>query len=140
MPLQLVRHAAGAEDDDAQILRERLDGAPERLAEVAAAVARRRRELHDIHGQRNDPAGPFLRLAEHQGERHGQAMIDVHLVDDREIELVEDDRLRDMTGQHGMPDDGRHRPRTPAFVRRRKLRRTTQRECRNDVRSRNAEA
>src|SRR6185295_17366742 len=36
--LKLVRHAAGAEDDDAQLFFPRLHGALERFAEVVAAI------------------------------------------------------------------------------------------------------
>ncbi len=42
------------------------------LAEIEAAIAARRREQHHVHGERNDLAGPFLGLAEHQAQRHGE--------------------------------------------------------------------
>ena len=75
---------------------ERLDGAADRLAELIAAIARRRRVLHDVHRERNHAARPRLRLPEHQRQRHGQAVVDVHPVDDGEIEVVLDHRLRDV--------------------------------------------
>src|SRR5690349_14162490 len=40
LALQLVRHAARTENDDTQIFRIRLDRAPDRLAEIEAAIAR----------------------------------------------------------------------------------------------------
>ena len=60
-------------------------------------------------------------------------MIDLHLVDDGEVELVEDDRLRDMRGELGMPLHHRHRPRAPAFVGGRKFRRAAERESRDHL-------
>src|SRR3569832_2472441 len=60
--------------------------------------------------------------------RHGQAsgwpnisVSDILLVDDGHVELVEDQRLRDVARHLRMTDDGRHRARAPAFIRRRKL-------------------
>jgi len=43
-------------------------------------------------------------------------VVDVHLVDDGEIEIVLDHRLRDMRGKLRMPDHLRHRARSPALV------------------------
>src|SRR3984957_15911620 len=76
--LQLVRHAPRAEDDDAQILRKGLDGSLDGLAEIEAAVASRRRVLHDVDGERDDLAGPLFRLTKHQRQRHGEAVVDIH--------------------------------------------------------------
>ena len=59
------------------------------------------------------------RLPAHQTQGHGQAMVDIHLVDDGQVEIVLDHRLRDMRRQFGMTDHGGHWPRTPAFVGRR---------------------
>src|ERR1700722_5380753 len=77
--LQLVRHAPRAEDDDAQILRKGFDGFLDSLAEVEAAVAGRRRILHDVDGERDNLARPLFRLPEHQRQRYGEAVIHVHL-------------------------------------------------------------
>ena len=66
---------------------ERIDGAADRPAELIAAIARRRRVLHDVDRERNHLARPRLRLPEHQRQRHGEAVIDVHAIDDREIEV-----------------------------------------------------
>ncbi len=131
--LQLVAHAAGAPDLHLQIGVERIDGAADRLAELVAAIARRRRVLHDVDRERNHLARPRLRLAEHQRQRHGEAVIDVHPIDDREVEIGLDHRLRDVLGELRMPLDDRHRPRAPAFVGRLELLRAADRERRNDV-------
>src|SRR4051812_28834507 len=122
-PLQLVRHPAGAEDHDPQVLVERFDGLADRPSQHVAAVSGRHRVDHDVDGERNDGTGPLARLAEHQGERYGEAVVDLHLVDDGEIEFVEDDRLHDMRGELGMAFHRRHLARPPSLVRDRELRR-----------------
>ena len=132
-PGNLVRHAAGAEHHDAQVFRIGRDGLADRAAEIEAALAGRRRVLHDIHGERNDRAGPFGRRAEREVERHRQAMIDFHLVDDGEVEPVEDGRRRDVRGKLRMALHHRHRARAPAFVGGRKLRRAAEREGRDQL-------
>ena len=43
--------------------------------------------------------GPGFGLAEHQGERDGEAVVDVHPVDDGEIEVLLDHGLRDVPGE-----------------------------------------
>src|SRR5690606_14092782 len=63
-PLNLMRHAACAEDHDVQILVPALDGLLDSLAEVVAAVARGCRILDDVDRERNHAHGPRLRLAE----------------------------------------------------------------------------
>ena len=100
--LQLVAHAAGAPDLHVQILPKALHRRADRLAQHPAAVARGHRIGDDVDRERNDLARPFLRLAEHQRQRHGQAVIDVHLVDDGHVEIVEDQALRDVPGEIGM--------------------------------------
>src|SRR6185312_5813657 len=50
-PLQLMRHAAGAEDHDAQILREAVDRLADRLAEHVAAMPGRRGILDHVDAQ-----------------------------------------------------------------------------------------
>jgi hypothetical protein len=76
---------------------------------------------------------PFLRRAEQEVHWHREAVIDLHLVADRQVELVEDHRLRDVRRQFGVPLHHRHRARTPTFIRRRKFLRTSQRKGRNDL-------
>ena len=132
-PADLVRHAAGAEDHDPQVLRIGLDRLADRLAEHEAAMPGRRRIEHHVDRERDDRARPFLRRAEHQVHRHGQAVIDLHLVADGEIELVEDDRLRDVRGELRMALHHRHRARSPAFVGGREFRRAAEREGRDDL-------
>jgi hypothetical protein len=43
-------------------------------------------------------------------------MIDVHLVDDRQIEIALDDELRDMRGELRMAFDDRYGTRAPTFI------------------------
>src|SRR6266536_1612991 len=93
-PLQLVAHAAGAPDVDREVVVEALDGPTDRLAQVVAAVTGRGWVLHDVHGERDDLHGPLVRLAIDKGERDGEAVVDVELVHQGEVELVEDERLR----------------------------------------------
>src|SRR5581483_8913395 len=91
---------------------------------------------HDVDGERDDPERPLLvgvELAAEEIERHREPVIDLHLVDDGEIELVEDDRLRDVRGEFGMALDHRHRARAPALVGGREFGRTAERERRDQV-------
>src|SRR5450756_2821205 len=115
-PLQLVAHAAGAPDLDVERLVVGLDGLADRLAEHEAAPPGGRRVLHDVDGKRDHRAWPGLRLAAHQAHRHREAVVDVHLVDDGEIEIVLDHRLGDVAGELGMADHLGHRARAPALV------------------------
>ena len=131
-----MRQAAGAEDHHPQIVRigfhRLLDGA----AEHVAAMAGRRRIHHDVDGERDHRARPvrvLVDLAEQQVHRHRHAVIDFHLVADGEIELVEDDRLRDVRGERRMALDHRHRARAPAFVGRREFRGAAEREGRDQI-------
>ncbi len=62
-----------------------------------------------------------------------EAVIDLHLVDDGEVELVQNDRLGDMRRELGMALHHRYRTRPPAFVRGRKLGGAAEREGRNDL-------
>src|SRR5215831_7940428 len=114
--LQLVAHAAGAPDVDREVLAVALHRPADRLAQHVAAVAGRRGVLHHVHGQRDDPHRPLVRLAVDQGQRHGEAVVHVELVHQREVELVEDQRLRHMRRQVGVAADDRHRPRAVALV------------------------
>jgi len=67
--------------------------------------------------------GPGRGLSAHQRQRHGEAVVDVHPVDDGEVEVVLDQRLREVRGEFRMPLDRRHRPRSPALRRRARTRR-----------------
>ena len=130
----LMRQPAGAEDHHLQILGIGLDRPAERLAQHVAAMPGRRRIHDDVDGQRDHRARPcVLRLPEQQVHRHGQSVIDLHLVDDGEVELVENDGLRDVRGERGMALDHRHRARAPALVGGRKLRRAAEREGRDHL-------
>ena len=76
----------------------------------------RRRILHDVDRERDHLARPRVRLAEHERQRHRQPVIDVHPVDDRHVELIEDRRLRDVPRELRMALHVGHRARSPAFV------------------------
>ena len=60
-------------------------------------------------------------------------MIDIHLVDGRQIEIVLNHRLGDMTGKVRMALDRRHRARSPPFVGGMERRRAADREGRNKL-------
>ena len=88
----------------------------DRLAQVEAALADgtgycTTLTANGITGQGQVLAG----CAAHQRQRHGQAVVHVHLVDDGQVEILLDHRLRNVRGQFGVADDG-HRARAPAFV------------------------
>ena len=120
--LQLVAHAARAPDLHVQVFVKALDRAADGLPQLEAAAARRHGVLHDVDGERNDLEGPGaigrLLAAEH-GQRHREAVVHVHLVDDGEVEVFLDDRLRDVRGQLGVAPRPRARARAPAFIGRR---------------------
>ena len=120
-----------------QRLVERFDGLANRLAQVEAAFARRHRVLHHVDGKRNHrtrPAEIFRRgLAKHQAERHGQTVVYIHLVDDGQVKIVLNHRLRNVRGQFRVADDRGHRARSPAFVGGLKLCRRANGEGRNHV-------
>jgi hypothetical protein len=89
--------------------------------------------LHDVDRERNHRARPGLRRTAQQVQRHGQAVVDVHLVDDRQVEVVLDHRLRDVRGELRMADHLGHRPRAPALVGRLVACRGADREGRDHV-------
>src|SRR5215475_1887423 len=60
-------------------------------------------------------------------------MVEVHLVDDGEIEIVLDHRLRDMSSELGMPDHLRYRARSPALVGRLEFGGRSDREGRDEI-------
>ena len=126
--LQLVAHAAGAPDVHVEVLVELLHGPADRLAEHVAAVAGRRRVLHHVHGERDDRGRPRLGLAVDERQRHGQAVVDLHPVHQREVELVEDEPLSQVGRQVGTALDDRHRPGPVPLVGRRELIGTAERE------------
>jgi hypothetical protein len=125
--LELVAHATGAPDVHVEVVVIALHRLADGLPEHEAAPAGRHRVLHHIDRERNHRAGPGVllrvQLAAHQRQRHGEAVVHVHLVDDGEVEVLLDDRLGDVRGQVRMADDGGHRARAPALVGRLKLRR-----------------
>jgi hypothetical protein len=94
---------------------------------------KQRRVLHHVDGKRDHRAGPRLRLAAHQAHRHREAVVDIHLVDDGEIEIVLDHRLRDVARQLRMADQLGHRARAPALVGDREFGRGADRKGRDDI-------
>ena len=131
--LKLMAHAPGTPDLDVDVLSVVVDGAPDRLAEQPAAVAGRRRVLHDVHRQRDDPHRPRCWLAEHQGQRHREPVVHVQLVHDGDVELVHDQGLGDVPGQLGMPLHDRDRAGSESLVGRREAVRAAQREGRDHL-------
>ena len=131
--LELVAHAAGAPDLHVDVFREALDSRLDAFAEAEAAVARRRRVGDHVDRERDDLARPGLRFAVDHAQRHGAAVVDVHLVHDGHVELVEDQALGDVPGEVRMADHVGHRARAPAFVGRLEHFRAADRESRDDV-------
>ena len=56
------------------------------------------------------------RLTEHQTQRHGQAVVNVHFVDDGQVKVLLNHRLCNMRSQLRMALHHRHRARAPAFI------------------------
>ncbi len=77
--------------------------------------------------------GHAVGLTVHERERHGETMIHVHLVHDGEIELIQDQRLRQVRCELWMPLNDRHWSRPPALIGGLKLRRTAKRERGNQL-------
>ena len=109
-----------------------LDRPADRLAEHEAAVAGGRRVLHHVHGERDDRDRPRLRLAVDQRQRHGEAVVDLHLVHQGEVELVEDEALGQVGGQVGAAGHDRHRAGPVPLVGRRELIGAAEREGRHE--------
>src|SRR5215831_20964896 len=128
-----MAHAPGAPDLDLERLVVALDGAADRLAEREATRPRGNRVLHDVDRKRNHRARPGVGLAAHEAQRDRQTVVDIHLVDDGEVEVLLDDRLGDMSGELGMPDHLWHRPRAPSFVGRYVVRRRANGDGRDQI-------
>ncbi len=77
--------------------------------------------------------GHCLGLAEDHAQRHGAAVVDVHLVHDGHVEVVEDQALGDVPGEIRVADHVGHRARAPALVGRLEASRAADRERRDDV-------
>ena len=111
-----MAHPARAPNLHIEIVVETVHRSRNRFTKRPAAIARWRRIGDDVDGERDDLARPFVRSAEHHRQRNGQAVIDIHLVDDGHVELVEDQALRNMPGKVWMALHIRHLARAPAFV------------------------
>ena len=116
LAVKLVGHPAGAEDHYPQIVVVLGHGLADGPSQVEAPLARGRRVLNHVHRQGNDRERPGLGLTAGHRQRHGQAVIHVHLVDDGQVEFVEYQRLRQVPRQPRMALDHGHRTRTPTLV------------------------
>src|SRR5258708_15028106 len=114
--LQLMAHSGGAPDVDVQIFIEGVHRPANRLAELVATIARRGRVRDHVDCEWYDLARPGSGLTAQERQGHRQTMIDVHLVDDRKVEILLYDRLRNVRGKLRMSFDDRYRPCTPPFV------------------------
>ncbi len=132
-PLELVAHAARSPDLHVEIFRIARHGPRDRLAELPAAVAGGRRVGDDVHRQRHHLHRPGLRLPEHQRQRHRQPVIDIHPIDHRQVEFVEDAALGDVPGEIRVALDHRHLARAPALVGRLELLGAADGEGRDDA-------
>src|SRR6185369_12313051 len=126
--LQLVAHSAGTPDLNVERFVVSLNSLSDCLAEHVATPPGGRRVLHDVHRKRDHWTRPRLWLAAHQAQWHGQAMVDIHLVNDGKIEVVLDHRLRDVRGELRMADHFRDWTRTPTLVGGREFGRRADRE------------
>ncbi len=133
LALQLMRHAAGAVNDDAQILLETLDRTGDGLPEFEAAHAGGRRILHDIDAQGDDGKGPLRRLAAGNGQGYGETVIHRHFIRDGHVELVQDQGFGQMPGECRMTLYDGHRARPKTFVRDREAISHSDEKCGNDL-------
>ncbi len=131
--LQLVTHPTGAPDLHVEVVVVRLDGAPDRLAEIEAPLPGRDRIVDDVDREGDHRARPGRWLAAHQRQRHGQPVIDRQPVDDREVEVLLDHRVGDVGRQLGVTDHVGHRAWPPSFVGDRVVGRRADGERRDDV-------
>ena len=77
------------------------------------------RVLHDVDGERDHLARPRLGCAAHQRQRHREAVVDVHLVDDGQVEvLAGSPTARCAQASSGWPIDRRARGAGPSLRRR----------------------
>ena len=80
--LQLVAHATGAPDLDIERLFVLLQSARDGTPQIETAPPRWNRVLNDVHSLRNHRTRPGLRLTAQKAQRHGEAVVHIHLVDD----------------------------------------------------------
>src|SRR4051794_25902258 len=80
--LQLMAHSPSAPDLNVERLVVAFDCPADCLAKHVTSSSRGRGVLHDVDGKRDYRAWPRLWLAAHQAQRHSEAMVDIHLVDD----------------------------------------------------------
>ena len=135
--LQLVAHAPGAPDVHVQVFVKALHRAADGLPQLEAAAATGHGVLHHVHRKRNHRAGPGtglrMLLAAHQRQRHRQAVVHIHLVDDGEVKVLLDHALRNVAGQLGVALHHGHGARAPAFIGRLVLRCSADGERGNQV-------
>ena len=128
-----MAHAASTPNLHVQIFIKTLHRIGDGFAEVEAALSRGHGVLHHVHGEWNDGTRPGWRLTAHQRQRHGQAMVHVHFVDDGQVKVLLDDGLRNVRGQRGVALHHGHGAWAPALVGRRVLCRCANGECGNHV-------
>ena len=114
--MDLVRHAAGAEDHYVQVFRERFDCSADHFAHAPAAVAGRDREHDHVDRNRNYRKRPVIDFAAHDVERNRQAVVDIELVHHTHVELVGDKTFGNVPSQGGVSFDDGYLARTPTFV------------------------
>src|ERR1700677_5152798 len=85
-----MAHAARAPDMDVDVLGVAHDRLADRPAERQASRARGHGVLYDIDREGDDLARPCLDLAKDARERHGEAVVDVDLVDHGQVEILLD--------------------------------------------------
>ena len=114
--LELVAHAARAPNLHVERLVVAFDGFANRLAQGKAAGTRGHGVLHHIDVEGYHQAGPLGGAAKHQVQRHGQAVIDLQVIDDGQVKVLLNDRLRNVRGQARVALDLGHGARAVAFV------------------------
>ncbi len=93
LALQLVRHAAGAEDHDLEVFRIGLDGLAQAVAKLQQPAGARNRVLDGIDGQRDALDRPLGQVPPHQRHGHDEAVVHQHLLAGRDVELLPDQRF-----------------------------------------------
>ena len=111
-----MAHTAGAPDLNIEVFIETVDRAAQCLAQVVATLAGWRRIHNHIDSQWDYLARPLFRLPEHQRQWDSQTVVNIHLVDNRQVEIVLNNRLHDVPGKIGAALNLGHWASAPAFV------------------------
>src|SRR5579862_9962212 len=116
LPVDLVGESAGADDRDLEILGVALDRLAQRLAEIEATLCRGNRELEHSDLQRNDRSGPLRFVRPDERKWREAAVVESLRLKVRQVELIGNETLGDVTRECGMPLDRRQPARTAAFI------------------------